>query len=119
MAITVHTTNALTFPTDGSTVVWAAVPNGNQGDVVAEDWATAHFQVSGTFGVAGSVQIEGSDDGVNFIKLTPAALVAAGFFAPLAVNERPKFLRCNVTAGDGTTALTVTGFLKKMRPGVA
>jgi hypothetical protein len=117
VATTVHTTNALTFPMDGSTVVWAAVPNGNQGDGVAEDWDTAHFQVTGTFGVGGSVQIEGSDDGVNWIKLTPAALTAAGIFAPLAVNERPKWLRPNVTAGDGSTALTVTGFLKKKRPG--
>lgn len=117
MAITNHTTNALTFPMDGSTVIWTPVPNGNTGDPVAEDWVTASFQVAGTFGAAGSVQMEGSNDNINWVKLSPAALVAAGFFAPLAVNERPKFVRPNVTAGDGTTALTVTGFLKKLRSG--
>lgn len=117
MAITNHTTNALACPMDGSTVVWPLVPNGNQGDAVAEDWLTASFQVAGTFGAGGSVQMEGSNDNAAWVKLSPAALVAAGFFAPLAVNERPKYIRPNVTAGDGTTALTVTGFLKKLRPG--
>jgi hypothetical protein len=117
VAITNHTTNALNMPMDGSTVVWTAVPNGNQGDGVAEDWLTAFFQVTGTFGAAGSVQIEGSNDNVNWVKLSPAALTAAGLVAPLAVNERPKWLRPNVTAGDGTTALTITGFLKKLRTG--
>lgn len=117
MAITTHSTNALTFPTDGSTITWAAVPNGNQGDAVSEDWSSAFFQVTGTFGAGGSVQIEGSNDGTNWVKLSPAALTAAGLVAALGVNEHPKFLRCNVTAGDGTTALTVTGFLKKSRSG--
>ena len=118
MATTVHTTNALQFPTDGSTVVWAAVPNGNQGDAIAEDWTTASFQVGGTFGAGGSVQMEGSNDGTNWVILPgTAALTAAGFFAPITASFRPKYVRCNVTAGDGTTALTVTGFLKKLRAG--
>jgi hypothetical protein len=118
VAITNHTTNAMTFPTDGSTVTWAAVPNGNQGDSIAEDWASAFFQVTGTFGAGGSVQIEGSNDGSTWVKLSPAALTAAGLFAALGATERPKFVRPNVTAGDGTTALTVTGFLRKSRLGV-
>lgn len=117
MAITNHTTNALQMPMDGSTVIWPAVPNGNQGDGVAEDWLTAFFQVTGTIGAAGSIQLEGSNDNVNWVKLSPAALVAVGLFAPLGVNERPKYIRPNVTAGDGTTALTVIGFLKKHRTG--
>ena len=118
MATTLHTTNFLNAPTDGDTVIWAAVPNGNQGDAVAEDWLTASFQVAGTFGAGGSVQMEGSNDGVNWSILPgTAALTAAGFFAPMTVNVRPKYIRCNVTAGDGTTSLTVTGFLKKHRIG--
>ncbi len=117
MAITNHTTNFLNAPSDGDTIIWPAIPNGNQGDAVSGDYATAFFQLTGTLGAAGSCQIEGSNDGVNWIKLSPAALVALGFFAALGVNERPKFFRPNVTAGDGTTALTVTAFFKKMRPG--
>lgn len=116
MATTNFTTNFQNAPMDGDTVTWPAVINGNQGQPYAGDWFTAFFQVTGTFGAAGSVQIEGSNDGVNWIILG-AALTAAGFFAGLGVGVRPKFIRPNVTAGDGTTALTVTGFLKKLRMG--
>jgi hypothetical protein len=112
VAVTNHTSDSGTRQTDGVLVTWAAVPNGNTGDAVAGPWDTAFFQVTGTFGSGGSVQIEGSNDGVNWIKLSPAALTAAGLFAALGVTEHPKYMRCNVTAGDGTTALTVTGFLK-------
>ena len=118
MATTSFTTNFQTAPMDGDTVTWPAIINGNQGNGYAGDWLTAYFQVTGTFGVAGSVQMEGSNDGANWILLPGTiALTAAGLFAPMTVNVRPKFIRPNVTAGDGTTALTVTGFFKKHRLG--
>lgn len=118
MAITNLSTNFPTAQMDGDTVTWAAVPNGNQGSPYAGDWFSAYFQVTGTFGAGGSVQMEGSNDGVNWVILPGAvALVAAGFFAPATAGVRPKFVRPNVTAGDGTTALTVTGFFKKLRLG--
>lgn len=113
-----HTTNFASAPMDGDTITWTAIPNTTQGDGVAGDWLTASFQVGGTFGAAGSVQMEGSNDNVNWVILAgTAALTAAGFFAPMTVNVRPKYIRPNVTAGDGTTALTVIGFLKKHRVG--
>lgn len=112
MTVRTHTSDAATRPVEGITRTWSGLLNGDQGDGVAGAWDTAHFQVSGTFGAGGSVQIEGSDDGTNWVKLTPAALTAAGIFAPLAVNERPKFVRPSVTAGDGTTSLTVIGYFK-------
>jgi hypothetical protein len=112
------TTNFQNYPMDGDTVTWSAVPNGNQGSPYSGDWFSSYFQVTGTFGAAGSVQMEGSNDGVNWIILPgSAALTAAGFFAPATAGVRPKFIRPNVTAGDGTTALTVTGFFKKLRLG--
>jgi hypothetical protein len=117
VATTTLTTNFPNAQMDGDTVTWSAVPNGNQGSAYAGDWLEAFFQVTGTFGVSGSVQIEGSNDGANWVKLTPAALTAAGLFAGLGVTERPRFIRPNVTAGDGSTALTVTGFFKKLRMG--
>lgn len=112
MATTVHTTDAATRQTDGFLVTWAAIPNGNQGDGAAGPWDTAWFVVTGTFGVGGSVQIEGSNDGTNWFKLSAAAVTSAGIVAPLGATERPKFIRPNVTAGDGTTAITVIGFFK-------
>ncbi len=65
------------------------------------------LQANGTFGAAGSVQLEGSNDGVNWYKLSPAALSAAGITVSLGVGERPRYLRPNVTAGDGTTLLNM------------
>lgn len=110
MAITNYTSSAGQQQLDGNTITWTAVPNGNQGQGVAGPWFTANFTVSGTFGVGGSVQIEGSNDNVNFFKLSPAALTAGGLFTPLGATEHPKYVRPNVTAGDGTTAITVVGF---------
>jgi len=117
VAVTVHTTDAETEQNDGDVVTWAAIPNGNTGDGAAEDWITCSFQVLGTFGAGGSVQMEGSNDGTHYVKLSAAALTSAGFFSALGANERPKWIRPNVTAGDGTTALTVIAFFKKLRTG--
>lgn len=111
MGTTVHTSDSGTRQTDGVLVTWAAIPNGNQGDGVAGPWTDAFFIATGTFGAGGSVQMEGSNDGTNYFKLSPAAVTSAGAFAALGGKEHPKYIRPNVTAGDGTTAITVIGFL--------
>lgn len=103
------------MPTDSVTTddprrpTWGPMANGD----VGQGWRlapflSAWFTATGTWGAGGSVQLEGSNDGTNWFKLSPAALTAAGSFA-LAVNEHPVFIRPNVTAGDGTTAITVIG----------
>jgi hypothetical protein len=97
----------------GVVYTWAGLLNGSAGNPPnprGAPYSSAFFIASGTFGSGGSVQIEGSADGVNWAKLSPAALTGAGAFASLGVQEKPKFLRPHVTAGDGTTNLTVTGY---------
>lgn len=89
------TTNA-----DGSPVSYAS--NAHAGAVTV--------QVTGTFGVGGTVVIEGSNDGTNYVTLNDAggaalSLTAAGL---KAIRELPAYIRPRVTAGDGTTSLTVT-----------
>lgn len=76
----------------------------------APGYETVFAQVTGTFGTGGSIQLEGSNDRVNWVKLSPAALTSAGFFAALGTNERPKFVRPNVTGGDATTSLNVVAW---------
>lgn len=115
MATTVHTSDANTGQADGVTTTWALIPNGNQGDAHGGPYLTASFVVTGTFGAAGSVVMQGSNDGTNWFALSPTALTAAGIFAPLGAAEHPKFIRPAVTAGDGTTALTVVGFFASAR----
>jgi len=93
---------------NGADVTWGPMANGDVGGNPPEGiWTEAYGQVTGTFGVAGSVQLEGSEDNINWYKLSPAALTSAGTFGPLEAGERPRYLRPHVTAGDGTTALTV------------
>lgn len=115
MATTTFTNDSQTQQSDGVLVTWAAVPNGNQGNGYAGPWSTAWLTATGTIGVGGSVQMEGSNDGVNWQKLSPTAITALPGIFLLAAQERPKFIRPNVTAGDGTTAITVIGFFAQRK----
>jgi len=67
-------------------------------------------QAVGTFGAAGAVALQGSSDGTNWATLddaggTPVSMTASTKIWRL--GHVPKFLRPSVTAGDGTTNLTV------------
>lgn len=68
-------------------------------------------QVTGTFGVAGEVRLEGSNDGgANWGRLHDAwgALMTIISTIPVAIGDNPILIRPMVQAGDGTTNLTVT-----------
>jgi len=93
---------------------WLALPNGNTGNPEAFGRYASRLsvQVTGTFGAAGSVTLEGSNDGgTTWVTLfdnrgTGAALTftTAGL---RSFTDVPALIRPNVTAGDGTTALNV------------
>jgi hypothetical protein len=74
-------------------------------------------QVSGTFGVGGSITFQGSNDGTNWVTLTDSANVALTFTS--AGGDTPiqqyRFLRPIVTAGDGTTNLVATALARGQR----
>lgn len=77
--------------------------------------ADRSIQVTGTFGASGNCRIEGSNDGTNYVALTDPQgnalnLTAAGIEA---VQEITRFIRPRITAGDGTTNLTVTMLVRK------
>jgi len=94
------------------TVTWAGLTQASldTGDISCfADYGDKTFQVIGTLGVAGSVLIEGSNDGVNFSPLSNRQGTAMSFTA-IGMNtsqDKPMFVRPRVTAGDGTTSLTV------------
>lgn len=107
--------NLATLPQHGvAKVEWTGLLNGDTGR--GEDmtrFADRTVQVKGTFGVGGSINIEGSNDGGttwailndsrgegNALTLTAADM--------RTVLENPGLIRPNVTAGDGSTSLTVT-----------
>lgn len=95
-------------------VAWA-LANGESGDPVEfGDFPDRSVQIGGTFGAGGTVVIKGSNDGVNYIVLTdpqgnPLSFTAEGIEA---ISEVTEFLRPAVTAGDGTTAITITAFMR-------
>lgn len=77
--------------------------------------ADVTVQVSGTFGATGSVTFEGSVNGTNYLALTDPqgnaiTKTAAGIEL---VTEAPRYYRPNVTAGDGSTDLTVTAIFRR------
>jgi hypothetical protein len=72
-------------------------------------------QVTGTFGTGGSVRIEGSNDGTNYAVLTDPQGNALDITTAKieAVMELTRYIRPRITAGDGTTSLTVSMLVKK------
>jgi hypothetical protein len=74
-------------------------------------------QFTGTFGTGGSVLFEGSNDGTNYFTLTDPqgntiVKTAAG---GEQVIELTRYVRPRVTAGDGTTSITCSLLLKRVK----
>lgn len=89
-------------------VTWSGLLNGDDGAPVAlPAMDLVSFQVTGTPGAGGSVQMEATNEATpaNWA-IVGAALTAAGMAYPadyaVARNFRPR-----VTAGDGTTSFVV------------
>jgi hypothetical protein len=101
-------------------VTWASLKDDSvPGDgFQAANWVASSFQVVGTFGVGGSISLEGSNDGTNWavvpdINGNPATLTASGGPGIVFLAESPIWLRANVTAGDETTDLTAIVALRR------
>lgn len=109
MATRVFTNARVTSETSRTT--WSGLLNGDDGTPYSKYQADkASVQVTGTFGAAGNVAIEGSLDGSIFAILndpdgSPLNFTAAGINE---IREEVSLLRPRVTAGDGTTSLVVT-----------
>lgn len=82
-------------------------------------WADRTVQVLGTFGAGGSLRMEGScNEGTTYAPLTDPQgndinLTAAKLEA---ITEITELARPNVTAGDGTTSLTVIVIVRRQNP---
>lgn len=114
MAVRQHTTVNLVGGT--IRVTWTGLLNTDTGSLVAApDHLFKDVQVFGTFGAAGNLRIEGSlDGGTTFAALNDAQGNALNMAAAAIerVQETCATVRPNVTAGDGTTSLTVVMILK-------
>lgn len=95
---------------------WTGLLNGDDGAPIEMpgSWQrSAQFQ--GTLGAGGSCRIEGSNDSVNYQVLHDPQGIALDVIALSikAIQDLPRLIRPRVTAGDGTTTLTVSMLLRR------
>lgn len=93
-----------------SSTTWTPLANGDSGTPETPGrLSDRSVQIKGTFGAGGTVSIQGSNDGITWSILRDPAGVALTFTAAdlKEILENTVFVRPLVTAGDGTTALTV------------
>lgn len=96
-------------------ITWADMKNGDTGSpVTLTNWADRTVQVTGTFGSGGSVTVKGSNDATNFVAMTDPQGSALTFSSAgmKLCTEVPLTWRPEVTAGDETTALTITAVVR-------
>jgi hypothetical protein len=113
-----------TYPTKAETldyagvsiVQWTPLANSDSGTPVEmANFSDRSVQVTGTFGAGGTIVIEGSIDGTNYVTLSDPSSTALSKTAAFleAILEVVRYIRPRVTAGDGTTSLTCTMIFKK------
>lgn len=101
----------------GLTTSNVGMPLGSSIHQFQANYADRSVQVTGTFGAAGSVQIEGSNDGGTTWNIMNdafgnALVLTSGVIKQITeVSER---IRPNVTAGDATTSINVNLFMRKI-----
>lgn len=111
-SISEHVQNKSTITT------WAAIPNGDFGDAIKISGAPDKcVQFFGTFGTGGTVVMEGSNDprvetnlgsAIWFPLTDPQAnAISKTNASGEQILENPVYIRPRVSAGDGTTAITV------------
>lgn len=101
----------------GQVVAWTPLTTTNSDGSAAElpYFSDRSVQVTGTFSTGGSVRLQGSNDGTNWAALqdpggTDINITAAGIKQIMPVT---RYIRPLVTAGDGSTSLTVTVYAAK------
>lgn len=93
-------------------VTWSTMTNSGSDVGSAYEnpgWADRSVQVFGTFGTGGTVLIEGSNDGSNWATLNDAQGNALSITTAKIeeVSAVVRYIRPRISAGDGTTSLTV------------
>lgn len=95
---------------------WPTLANGDDGTPEEfPSYSDRSVQVVGTFGAGGNCRIEGSLDGVNWSTLNdpqgnPLDITSTKIES---IMELVYWIRPRITAGDGTTSLTVTMIMRR------
>jgi hypothetical protein len=98
--------------------VWSPLANADTGEPVElADFADGSIEFSGTFGAGGTIVLQGGNVAGNYYTLTDAQTTAISKTAAALeqIAEICRYVRPNVTAGDGTTALVATLYIRRGR----
>lgn len=113
-------TISLTKTPSGNTrtivATWSSMANGDDGEPIKfSQYADKSVQVIGTFGVGGSLVIEGSNNGSDWSTLSDPQGNNLSFSTAKIemVTEATLYVRPRVAGGDGTTSLTVILLMKE------
>lgn len=101
------------------TVTWANMQNGDVGQAIDfVPFADRSVQVIGTFGAAGNARWEGSNNAVNYDVLSDPQGTSLDITSEKVklITEIPGYSRPHITAGDGTTSLTVVLVARRTQP---
>lgn len=107
---------------DGSVrkIVWSPLTTTNSDGAPAQwcEYMDRCIQFHGTFGAAGTIVLQGSNDGSNWFTLNDVQATAISKTAAAIeqVTELPLYVRPLVTGGDGTTSLTATLIMRRGNP---
>jgi hypothetical protein len=102
-----------TFETIGGgcrVITWGGLANGDTGTPVQmPSHPDKTVQLVGTLSVGGTMTLQGSNDNTNWFTLSDSAGsdIALTALDGVTVMENPLYIRPNITAGDGSTDLTV------------
>lgn len=107
-----------TYGDDCHVVSWSTMTNSGSdvgSPIQMPGSADRSVQVTGTFGAGGTVAIEGSNDGTNYVTLNdPQGNALAVTTAKIEqILEMTRYIRPRITGGDGSTSLTVTLLLRR------
>ena len=112
---TIQNQRTSTSTTQAMIVSWPALQNGDDGDPVDfAQFADRSVQTSGTFGVGGSVRIEGTINGTDWAPLTDPQGNALDLTSAKieSITELVRYIRPRVIAGDGATSINVHIIMK-------
>lgn len=98
-------------PESSWVVTWTGLDSDDSGDPVEMvSFSDRSVQFTGTFGVGGTAEIQGSNNGTDWVPLDDAQGTAISLTDESIVGIGPlcRYIRPLVTAGDGATALVCT-----------
>lgn len=117
MAVIAYTVEAIkTWKDKAHVITWANMANSDTGSALEMvGSADRSIQVTGTFGSGGNLRIQGSNDGTNWNTLTDPQGNDINLTTSKIeqIMEVVRYMRPNVTAGDGTTNLTVSILVRR------